>query len=326
LNRLLFLLAFYLLFAGTVTAQSSADSTIIPPPDSLVQKDTGLQKDSLPVNAFNVDSISKKPVTGAGWMLDQAISFNSPGFSWQVLEHNPWFGFAAKPIYPVKQDIRLFSGKEILFYTLVFLLIVFALIRRAFPKYFSDLFRLFFRTTIKQRQIREQLMQTPFPSLLLNGFFIVSAGLYATFMVRYFKLDPVDNFWLLFFYCCLGLSVAYLVKFVGLKISGWVFNMPEAADAYIFIVFIVNKMIGILLIPFLILLAFTVGNIYTAGLTLSWCLVAGLLAYRFILTFIAIRNQVKVNPFHFLLYLIAFEIAPLLLVYKALLKFFNQSP
>ncbi|MEO6610993.1 MAG: DUF4271 domain-containing protein [Chitinophagaceae bacterium] len=326
MNRHLFLLAFYLFFAGPVTAQSSADSTIIPPPGSLVKRDTVIHKDSLPVYTFNRDSISKKPAQDSGWALNPAFSFNSPGFSWQVLEHNPWFGFTAKPIYPVKQDTRSFAGKEILFYVLVFLLIVFALLRRAFPKYFSDLFRLFFRTTLKQRQIREQLMQTPFPSLLLNGFFIVSAGLYATFLVRYFNLDPVDNFWLLFFYCCMGLSVAYLVKFVGLKVSGWVFNRPEAADSYIFIVFIVNKMIGILLIPFLILLAFTVGNVYTTGLTLSWCLVIGLLAYRFILTFIAIRNQVKVNPFHFLLYLIAFEIAPLLLVYKGLLKFFNQSP
>ena len=121
-------------------------------------------------------------------------------------------------------------------------------------------------------------MQTPLPSLLLNVFFIISTGLYITFLFQYFNINPIDNFWLLFFYCCLGLSAAYLVKFVGLKISGWLFNMPEAADAYIFIVFIVNKMIGILLLPFLVLLAFTKGDIYSTSLTLSWCLVAGLLA------------------------------------------------
>jgi len=325
LNRLLILLGIYLLFADPVAAQSPTDTTIIPLPDSLLQKDTVIHKDSLSLFVFNPDSISKKPVQDSGWALDPRFPVNSPGLSWQVLEHNPWFGFTAKPIHPVKQDIKQFTGKELLFYVLIFLLIVFALLRRAFPKYFSDLFRLFFRTTLKQRQIREQLMQTPFPSLLLNGFFIVSAALYATFMFRYFHMDPVGNFWLLFFYCCVGLSLAYLVKFVGLKVSGWVFNMQEAADSYIFIVFIVNKMIGILLLPFLIVLAFTLGNVYSAGMTLSWCLVAGLLAYRFILTFVAIRNQVKVNPFHFLLYLIAFEIAPLLLVYKGLLAFFNQT-
>lgn len=324
MNRFLFLLGLLIVLTGTVVAQNPADTSQPAAPDSTLQRDTVIFNNPSPV-VFNRDSVSKRPRKDSGWTLDPTIPVGSPGFSWQVLEHNPWYGFRAKPEYAVKQDTRHFTGKELIFYVLIFLLIVFALLRRAFPKYFGDLFRLFFRTTLKQRQIREQLMQTPLPSLLLNGFFIISAGLYATFLFRHFGIDPVGSFWLLFFYCCLGLSVAYLVKFVGLKVSGWVFNMSEAADSYIFIVFIVNKMIGILLLPFLVILAFTLGNVYSVGLTLSLCLVLGLLAYRFILTFVAIRNQVKVNPFHFFLYLLAFEIAPLLLVYKGLLEFFNQT-
>ncbi|MEO7394662.1 MAG: DUF4271 domain-containing protein, partial [Chitinophagaceae bacterium] len=199
------------------------------------------------------------------------------------------------------------------------------LLRRAFPKYFSDLFRLFFRTTLKQRQIKEQLMQTPLPSLLLNVFFIVSAGLYVTFLLRYFNLIVEEDFWVIFFYSMLGLSLAYLIKFVGLKISGWLFNVNEAADSYIFIVFIINKMIGIFLLPILGVLAFSFGNIYSAGMTISWCVITGLFLYRFILTYAAIHKQVKVNPFHFFLYMCAFEIAPLLLIYKALLLFFHQT-
>ena len=55
---------------------------------------------------------------------------------------------------------------------------IFALLKMGFAKYFNDLFRVFFRTTLKQRQIKEQLMQTPLPSLIFNGFFVASAGLY----------------------------------------------------------------------------------------------------------------------------------------------------
>ena len=269
------------------------------------------------------DSVSKKPVYDSAWTISPDISFSSPQFGWEVLKHHPYFEFKAKPVNFPKSDVRKVNGKEFLFYLLVFLLIVFAFLKRAFPKYFGDLFRLFFRTTLKQRQIREQLMQTPLPSLLLNGFFVISGGLYITFLLQHYDLNPVSNFWLLFLYCCLGLSAAYFVKFIGLKISGWLFNVKEVADSYIFIVFIVNKMIGILLLPFLILLAFALGNVYFMSLTVSWCLVACLLTYRFILTYAAVRNQVKVNPFHFFLYLCAFEIAPLLLVYKGLLLFFR---
>lgn len=221
--------------------------------------------------------------------------------------------------------VRSFHGKELLFYVIVLLLIIFAFLKRAFPKYFSDLFRLFFRTTLKQRQIRDQLVQMPLPALLLNCFFAISSGLYLAFLLTHYGVKPVDNFWLLMLYCAIGLSVAYLVKFLGLKLSGWLFSMEEAATSYIFIIFIVNKMLGIFLLPFLVLLAFAQGGLYTASLTLSWCFLAGLLIYRVILTYGAIRNEVKVNPFHFFLYILAFEIAPLLLVYKGLLLFFART-
>ena len=205
------------------------------------------------------------------------------------------------------------------------LLLFLAFLRRTFPKYFIDLFRLFFRTTMKQRQIREQLMQTPLPSLLMNVFFVVSSGLYVSFLLHYFGLQTIDNFWLLFLYCCLGVAGIYFIKFVGLKLSGWLFNMDEAANSYIFIVFVVNKIIGVFLLPFLILLAFMQGAAYTTAMMLSWCGIGILILYRLVLTYTAVRNQVKVNPFHFFLYLLAFEVAPLLLVYKGLLFYFGQT-
>ena len=317
---LLILFSFH--FATASFAQAPVDTTARIVADSLQRQDSIIKKYSVPV-VLAIDSFSKKPGLDSGWIMKPGVSLSSPEFSWQVLWHHPYFGFKSRPTVLPPSDAKKFSGKELLFYLLVFLLLVFAILKRAFPKYFNDLFRLFFRTTIKQRQIREQLMQTPLPSLLLNGFFVISVGLYIAFLLQHFNLSPINNFWLLFLYCCLGLSAAYFVKFIGLKVSGWLFNVKEAADSYIFIVFVVNKMVGILLLPFLVLIAFALGDVYSVGLTISWCLVAGLLAYRFILTYAAIRNQVKVNPFHFFLYLCAFEIAPLLLVYKGLLLFFG---
>ncbi|OSZ80864.1 hypothetical protein CAP36_06380 [Chitinophagaceae bacterium IBVUCB2] len=316
MNKVYFLLLYVLIVAVDSAAQSQPDSIVVTGKTTVV--DSTIINPVLPVVVQ--DSVSKKPKEPASW---QVSTINQPGFSWQVLQRHPYFGFGSSIIKNEQQNIRSINGKESLFYVIILLLLIFAVLRQIFQKYFSDLFRLFFRTTLKQRQIREQLMQTPLPSLLLNGFFILSAGLYVSLLFKHFDINPVQNFWLLFFYCCIGLSAAYFVKFVFLKIAGWVFNTVEAANAYIFIVFVINKMIGILLLPFIAILAFGVGNVYTAGLVLSWCLVAGLILYRFILTYASVRNQVKVNPFHFFLYLCAFEIAPLLLIYKALLVYFK---
>jgi hypothetical protein len=317
------LLRFFCLFIFLLSvslpgsAQSAIDTTISPATDSLSIIDSILyKKDSVIVQLTN-DSVSKKPIgTDTLW---QAV--NNMPLQKQILERHPYFNFNAKAV-SLRSDRKEFKGKELLFYVITALVIIFALFKLAFAKYFSDLFRVFFRTTLKQRQIKEQLMQTPLPSLMFNGFFVASAGLYANLLLHYFNFTPVDNFWLLYLYCCLGLSIIYLVKFVGLIICGWLFNMKKAADSYIFIVFIINKVIGISLLPFLALLGFTDGVMYSVALVLSWCCVGGLLLYRFILGFAAIRNEVRFNLFHFFLYLCAFEIAPLLLIYKLLLFFF----
>jgi Domain of unknown function (DUF4271) len=306
-----------------VAGQAGADSSGNHDFDSVQQKDTATQ-DSQPVTRPAI--LIRQKIIIDSTLFGAVHLYSFPPDNWQLLSGMAGkLSKAAKAQTTFPGKVRTVTGKEWLFYALLLLFFIFAILRRAFSKYFTDLFRLFFKTTMKQRQIREQLMQTPLPSLLLNGFFIASGAFYISFLLQHFAVNPLGNFWILLLYCGMGLSVAYFVKFAGLKICGWLFNMEEAADSYIFIVFIVNKMIGILLLPFLLVLAFSLGNIYTAGLTLSWCLIGGLLVYRFILTYAAVRNQVKVNLFHFFLYLCAFEIAPLLLVYKALLIFFNQT-
>lgn len=334
MNRFLALIILYFGCTGTLIAQ--ADTLRVPAPgnqqadttDAVVnnigsRSDTVRLRDSLQRITL-ADAVSRRPVfsNGSGWEPDSSTA--PVTIHQQILNHHPFFGFGSPSRQlPGEMRKRTSPDKDWLFYLVTALLIMFGFLKLLFPKYFSDLFRLFFRTTIKQRQIKEQLMQTPLPSLLLNAFFVFSAGLYASFMLEYLELNTVGNFWVLFLYCIGGISLIYFIKFAGLKISGWLFNIEEAANAYVFIVFVVNKMMGILLLPVLVLLAFTAGDLYQAGLVLSWCLLGGLLIYRFILTYAAIRNQVKVNPFHFLLYLLAFEIAPLLLIYKTLLLFFR---
>jgi hypothetical protein len=301
LSRLYFLFLFLLSLTRSGSAQNDPDSAVNSRQDSLPLTDTfkitGVDG-PLPVITIAVDSISKIPPKDNSWKWNDSVPFSLQNLQWEQMKHNPYFGFASTPI-TFHSDKRQTRGKEFLFYLLIAIMLGYAFLKNAFPKYFTDLFRLFFRTTLKQRQIKEQLMQTPLPSMLLNGFFVITGGLYISFLLQHYNLEMPGGFWPGFAYCCLGLSAIYFVKFVGLKISGWLFSMSGAADNYIFIVFVVNKMIAILLLPFLILLAFATPPVYDAALTLSLCLVGGLFCYRIILSFAAIRNQVKVNPFHF---------------------------
>jgi len=219
-------------------------------------------------------------------------------------------------------DKKIFQGKEYLFYYIIFLLILFGLLRRAFAKYFYDLFRVFFKTTLKQRQTQEQLLQSSLASVLMNSFFVLAAGLYVNFLLQYFQLVISENFWLQYVYCIGALAAIYLAKFIGLKITGWLFNVSNTTDSYIFIVFIINKMLGIFLLPFLLLLAFANDPLYSYAMFISWIGLGLLLIYRFILSYSAVRKEVKLNSFHFILYILGFEVIPLLLIYKLLLIIF----
>ena len=274
------------------------DSTrVIKPPilhiDSLQLKDSVRIKDSLRLVQQAADSLQKK-------VAEKQLPV-------QILKDG---------------DKKIFTGKEYLFYYLVILFILFGLLRRAFAKYFYDLFRVFFKTTLKQRQTQEQLLQSSLPSVLLNSFFVLSAGLYLNFLLQYFQLVIADNFWLQYLYCAGALAAIYLVKYIGLKVTGWLFNVSNATDSYTFIVFIINKIMGIFLLPFLLLLAFANDPLYSSAIVISWIGIGLLLIYRFILSYGALRKEVKLNSFHFILYILGFEVIPLLLIYKLLLTIF----
>lgn len=241
-----------------------------------------------------------------------------------VLRKNTSYKLSATPVR-LNMQVRTERSDDGMFYFLAGLIFYFALIRLFFGKYLDNLISIFFRVTLRHQQIREQMLQTPLPSLLLNILFIISASLYSAFIVQHYGFSPFSSIWPMFGYCILAVTVIYLAKFLFLKITGWIFNVSSATDTYIFIVFLVNKMIGIFLLPVLVLLAFPKSVIYSGAITLSYILLVLLFFYRFFISYRPVRNEIKVNRFHFFIYLCAFEIAPLLLIYKVLLDFVERS-
>lgn len=240
-----------------------------------------------------------------------------------ILRAHPYFNLAGSTTPMRSESLHEVEGKELLFYGLLGLVFMVALVRLSFPKYFNDLFRLFFKTTIKQRHLSEQMSQTPLPSLLLNLFFFVVAGLYLSLWIDHEMRNPFEDFGSLLLYISLSICGAYLLKYLTLKIAGWLFQAREAAESYIFTVFTINKMTGLLLMPLLVLMAFAKEPVFEIILTLSWVMLAGFLLYRVILTYQVVQKQTRLSRFHFLLYVAGVEIAPILIIYKLLLLNFG---
>lgn len=306
--------------------------------DSIVRHRLAVARDSMAAKA-HADSVTAIPAAAPSGAPGQkaaapAVTSSAPAqpvntgppalsFWNKVLTANRFFNFMGTPVAPVF-ELHRSNSKDGLFYLIVGILFYFALTRVFFEKYFSNLMTLFFRVSLRQQQIREQVLQTPLPSLLLNILFILSAGLYACFLLHYSRIGAGIGFWMLYFYCMLLLAAIYLVKFLVLKFVGWVFSVSRATDIYIFIVFLVNKMLGIFLLPFLILITFSGPQVREVFITISLAMVFVLVAYRILAAYRPVRNEIKLTPFYFFLYLCAFEIAPLLLIYKVLLTYLEK--
>jgi hypothetical protein len=302
-----------LFFGAGATAQLPVDS--VRHSDSLSVLDPRPALDSL-----QADSLSKisSPIRDSLRPVLQ-YPFTSDSF---LYRKRFFFSFTDPVRYSISE--RRWEGKEVVFYSVVALLLVFALIKNSFRRYMADLFSSYFRTTVRQRQIKEQLLQNPLPSVLFNVFFVLSGGLFLALLFQRFALAGEAPFWMLALYAALALAVIYVGKFVVLKFFGWAFGLKDFTETYIFIVFSTNKILGIVLLPFVVLLGFAEGALGAAATTLGLIVVAGLFAYRYFLSYISISRTVQLNFFHFLLYLAAFEVLPLLLINKLLFVFLKE--
>ncbi|WP_346238211.1 DUF4271 domain-containing protein [Niabella insulamsoli] len=240
-----------------------------------------------------------------------------------IQDRHPFFKINERPAYPAYTKKRAAPGKELYFYLLLGMLFLFAIIKSAFEKYFSDLIKLFFRRSLKQRQLKKQLAQNSLPALLFNIFFVVTFGFYAAFAIQ--KTTPTNPFpfWQLLLCTTGAIGSIYIIKYLILKSIGWIFKTVTLVEDYIFLIFLVNKILAVFLLPLTIFITLTNEESSTIGWTLSWILISAFILYRYFAAVSLVRKEKGLNLFNFILYIAAFEVLPTIVLYKgieALLK------
>jgi Domain of unknown function (DUF4271) len=300
--KLLFILCLF--FLSPFFAVGQADTL-------LVADSAGLQingADSLRL----ADSIPKKPTVVEPFTLRELLSFNSytsPG---------------KKPKFFIHAEHNI-SSRDGLFYLLALTVALFALLKFLYSRYFSNLFRVFFNTSLRQGQLTDQLLQAKLPSLLFNIFFLLIGGWYLYLLLIYFdKIEGYAN-WQVLLLAIGGLMIVYVLKFMILKFTGWVTGYRNEADTYIFIVFLINKIVAICLIPLVIIMAFSEKQIAGIALVLSYLIIGLMILMRFIRSYSLLQHRLKVSRFHFLIYITGIEIIPLLVIYKAAILFIGKN-
>ncbi len=146
--------------------------------------------------------------------------------------------------------------------------------------------------------------------------YFFSTSLIVYYLELRFDLHPYKLYGArLWIFNLLVLSGFFLIRLLIAMLTGFVFKRLSLFREYLYNVFLFNKMIGVLFIPFLVLLFYTRGM--TAQIVfISLLLLTGMtviMRYARALTF-SFRKGVSV--LYMFLYLCALEIAPLLLLYR----------
>ncbi|MCP9751729.1 DUF4271 domain-containing protein [Ferruginibacter sp. HRS2-29] len=241
-----------------------------------------------------------------------------------LTEENIYLNSKAQPVTMAIRP-RKVMGEDGYFYLLLGITLLFGIVKAAYSRYFANLFRVFFNSSLRQSQLTDQLVQDQLPSLIFNLLFVLCGGLYLYFLIRFYGLIPSSTDWKLMGLCVLLFGAVYFVKYITLKFTGWITGYKQEADIYTFIIFLINKIIGICLLPVVIVLAFSEMQVASVFVMISAILVGVLLLMRFYRSYGLLEARIKVSRFHFFLYIFSVEILPLFIIYKAAVLFLNKN-
>ncbi len=312
---------FFLIIAPVLLIAQQTDS-FISKKDSIIVKDSALKTDSF--FAKQPDSVIIKPdsLLRKDTVISRAALYTT--VFQKILKESRFLNSTGKPV-AMSIQIKRQDSEDSFFYILVLIGGLLGFFRFTYTRYFNNLFRVFFNASLRQSQLTDQLLQAKLPSLFFNILFVLVGGVYVYLLLKYYNWISDQEFWPILCYCTISLAIIYLIKFITVKFTGWVTGFKQVTNTYVFIIFLINKILGILLLPFTVIIAFSMPNLVTASVIISLLLIALMFLLRFFRSYGLLQHQLKVSRFHFFLYVVGIEVVPVLLIYKGLVLLLSKN-
>ncbi|MCF8213661.1 MAG: DUF4271 domain-containing protein [Chitinophagaceae bacterium] len=205
---------------------------------------------------------------------------------------------------------------EWMFYSFALLFFFLSLINAVFSSYLQKVFRVFANEGFVYRQAKDQMTQAPLAAFLMNLLFILSGTIFVFFGLGGNRLFTGIERWQSMGLIFVFLVIVYAFKYLFLLFMGWIFNLREPFEGYVFIVFLNNKISGILMLFASFLMAFAEPGSSFFIFKLSLFLLAIIFLIRFIRGFQVFSKQARLGVFNFLLAVVSLEILPSAVVLK----------
>ncbi len=198
------------------------------------------------------------------------------------------------------------------------LLVLFIWVRLFYYRYLSQFARSAFSYLASVNLYRNKNILFHRTAFVLNVIFVFGFGLFIYHVLVYYniKYPDVPPFTRFLFYAGI-VALIYIVKYIVCHIIGFLFLKKELFSEYLHNVLLINKNIGLYLIPVIVVLPYVPQELVKWVIVAGFVIVGLLLLLRLSRSFQIIINK-NVFLFYLILYLCIFEILPLLIAYKVL--------
>lgn len=166
---------------------------------------------------------------------------------------------------------------------------------------------------------REQLGWGNLPYLVMYGLFWFNAAIFVFLAQQRFNIPTGFSQYTTFTIAFLGISVAFCLKHFILYIIASVFPITKEVKLYNFIIIIAGIVIGLILAPINIFLAFVSTALSSWLVYLGIGVIVGVYLIRYLRSLFVSGSLLMLNQFHFLLYLCTVELAPAFILLKMVL-------
>jgi hypothetical protein len=197
---------------------------------------------------------------------------------------------------------------------MVFILLVFIRVRS--PKKILYVFKSFFSFGSAIQLSREEYKLNKGTSIILTSIFLLTFPLFLYYLNIYYGFLVLNEVNVLNYLLIILVVISvYTVKIIFLRILGFIINVADAVEEYIFNFFILSKATGIFLFPILLLLEFVETKVLYL-LFFGVLMVLFFYSSRIIRGYFIVRQQAEISIFHLFLYFCTLEIIPLAVIIK----------
>ncbi len=203
----------------------------------------------------------------------------------------------------------------VLFAVLLSALIYLAFVMTVYQQQVSKIWGAFTNEQALAALYRERGGQMSFHYWVIYTLFAVSTGVFCYQVAHHFNVK-MNSALVGLSLCMLGVALITFFRHTFLKTIAAIFPFFKEVNLYIFTITIFHLAMGLLLVPFVVFIAFAPDSMQTIALYAGLGLVGFVYVLRSIRGLMIATKQILEYRFHFLLYLCTVEIAPLLILIK----------